>query len=57
MSNVYLQYILMSTWYVKFLQQLPYTEQKEACLILIYISLQTILRAVCLMSLSLTENK
>jgi len=39
------------------LQQRIYKEQNAACLMLTDISSQTLLRAVCLMSLSLTENK
>jgi len=34
-----------------------YTEHYVACLMLTHISLQTILRAICFISLSLTEKK
>jgi len=57
MSNVYTKGCQISTWYVKSQQQWTYTEQNVACLMLAHISSQTILRAVCLISLSLTHYK
>jgi len=45
------------TSYVKCLQKWTYTERNEACLMLTQISSQTFLSSVCLMSVSLTDNK
>jgi len=57
MSTVCLKWIQIFIWCVKCLQQWKYTEQNVTFLMLTHVSSPKILRAVCLMSVSLTENK
>jgi hypothetical protein len=57
MSTVCINWLQISTWCVKCLQQWTYTERNVACLMLTHISSQTFLRAICLISVSLNENK
>jgi hypothetical protein len=52
-----IQWIQTSTWCVECLLQWTYTEHNVASLMLTDISSQIFLRAVCLMSPSITQNK